>query len=436
MKYIKLFLGILINFLRAVSLGTALLCVAFLLPNDNIDKHMVGTAETIWDEGVYPALSEGFSSTLDNFTDSLMLLEAADNNDAPALQRALSAFHGNIGEENNPAGMLVRHYLGQESFDRSYEYPRYWHGFLIFLRPLLMFFDLKQIRIINGICQALLVIITCGLMLKKKRDLYVIPWILGYLMLMPIVSAKSLQYSTCFYVFMTGSLVLLLLPKERLSKYGAFVFLNIGIALAYFDFLTYPMVTYGAPMVVYLCLINDSGIVEKIISTVKNGMMWCLGYGGMWTSKWILATIVLKRDIVSDGLSQFSERTSDYAANFHLSKISVILANYREFFRTPVVYIALICILYLIYTIVKNKTYLSGKAWCSVGLYLLVGAAPVVWYCFATNHSAVHTWFTCKACLVSFLAVMFGLIDLAEPPKADEKEVEPDGSNSSTNTVL
>ena len=234
MKYIKLFLGILINFLCAVSLGTALLCVVFLLPNDNIDKHMVGTAETIWDEGVYPALSEGFSSTLDNFTDSLMLLEAADNNDAPALQRALSAFHGNIGEENNPAGMLVRHYLGQESFDRSYEYPRYWHGFLIFLRPLLMFFDLNQIRIINGICQALLVIITCGLMLKKKKDLYVIPWILGYLMLMPIVSAKSLQYSTCFYVFMTGSLVLLLLPKERLSKYGAFVFLNIGIALAYF----------------------------------------------------------------------------------------------------------------------------------------------------------------------------------------------------------
>ena len=436
MKYIKLFLGILINLLCAVILGTALLCAAFLLPNENIDVHMVRTAEIIQSEGVYPDLSEGFSSTLDNFTDSLMLLEAANGKDMPVLRRALSVVHGNIGEENNPAGMLVRHYLGQESFDRSYEYPRYWHGFIIFLRPLLMFFDLHQIRIINGICQALLVIITFGLMLKKRKDLYVIPWILGYLMLMPIVSAKSLQYSTCFYVFMTGSLVLLLLPKERLSKYGAFVFLNIGIALAYFDFLTYPMVTYGVPMVVYLCLINDSGMVEKIISIVKNGMMWCLGYGGMWTSKWILATIVLKRDIVSDGLSQFSERTSDYAANFHLSKISVILANYREFFRTPVIYIALICILYLIYSIVKNKTYLSGEAWQSMGLYILVGVAPVVWYCFATNHSAVHTWFTCKACLVSFLAVMFGLIDLAEPPKADEKEMEPDGSNSSTNTVL
>lgn len=436
MKYFKLFLGILINFLSAIILGTALLCMAFLLPNDNIEAHMESTADVILNEGVYPALSEGFSSTLDNFTDSLMLLEAADNNDASALERAMAIFHGNIGEENNPAGMLVRHYLWHEPFDRTYDYPRYWHGYLIFLRPLLMFFDLRQIRIINGACQAILMVLTCVLMLKKKKDLYVIPWMLGYLMLMPIVSAMSLQYSACFYVYMIGSLVLLLLSEERLRQYGALVFLNIGIALAYFDLLSYPMVTYGVPMVMYLCLINDSGIKEKIFNIVRNGVMWCLGYGVMWTSKWVLGSIILKRDIIYDGLSQFSERTSGYAENFQLSKISVILTNYRKFFKSPVVYIALICLLYLIYAIVKNKTYLYGEAWCSMGLYLLVGLSPVVWYCFATNHSAIHAWFASKACLVSFLAVMFGLICQAESLYTPEKNVKSDELTSDGGSVL
>ena len=109
MKSLKIISAIILNLLAAIVLGTALLYAVFLLPTNRIEKHMVQSAITIQNEGMYPCLSQGFSSTLDNFTDSLMLLHASDTNNESTLNRAMAVYHGNIGEENNPTAMLVYH---------------------------------------------------------------------------------------------------------------------------------------------------------------------------------------------------------------------------------------------------------------------------------------------------------------------------------------
>lgn len=413
-----------LNILATIAVGTALLCAVFLIPNDAAERHMVSSAVTIQNEGMYPYLSKGFSSTLDNFTDSLMLLNASDTKDEPVLKRAMAVYHGNIGEENNPAAMLVYHYVGGMEFDREYDYPRYWHGYLVFLRPLLEFFDFSKIRVINGITQILLFIATLWLMAKRKKEFYIIPWMIGYLMLMPLVQARSLQYSTCHYVFMTGSLFLLLLAEKKCRKYGFLVFLNIGIATAFFDLLTYPIATVGIPMLIFLMLTDDDSFIDRFQNIVKNGITWCVGYGGMWVSKWFLATRVLGRDIISDGISQFTERASDNVSGHQLSKGLVILANYKEFFKTPVIYIAVVCLVYLFYAIIRNKACHSAEALKKNLPYFMVGLAPIAWYMFATNHSAVHTWFTSKGCLVSVLAIFFGLISLAQTKEEERSQSE------------
>lgn len=414
MRRFKIISAIILNFLLAIVLGTALLYVVFLLPNSRVEKHMVQSAVTIQNEGMYPSLSQGFSSTLDNFTDSLMLLNASDTNDESALNRAIAVYHGNIGEENNPTAMLVYHYVGGVAFDREYDYPRYWHGYLVFLKPLLEFFDFTMIRIMNGIAQVLLFLSTAWLMFKRKKEFYIIPWMIGYLMLMPIVQAKSLQYSSCHYVFMIGSMVLLLLAEEKLRKYGIFVFLNIGMATAFFDLLTYPIVTYGVPMLVFLLLTDGDPFKKKIINIIKNGIYWGIGYGGMWVSKWILATRILGRDIIADGISQFTERVSDNVSGYQLSKGEVVLANYLNFFSSPAIYIAVVCLVYLIYIIIKSRNYHFKEALKKIAPCWLVGLTPVIWYIFVANHSAIHAWYTNKACLVSVLAVFWGLISLTQ----------------------
>ena len=235
MRILKNVLTIIINILFGVFAGTALLCIALSLPNGNVDKHVGMSAETIMHEGTYPDISRRFSSTLDNFNDSMMLIEAADNSDNSLLQRSMAIYRGNIDGCFNPAESLVYHYIDDTPYDRTYTYPRYWHGYLVFLKPLLEIVTYDTLRIINGIIQFGFFLLTAYFLVKRKKELYVIPWMLGYLMLMPIVQAKSLQYSSCYYIFMLGVATLLLLSEEQVRKYEPFVFLNIGILLAYFD---------------------------------------------------------------------------------------------------------------------------------------------------------------------------------------------------------
>lgn len=66
-------------------------------------------------------------------------------------------------------------------------------------------------------------------------------------------------------------------------------------------------------------------------------------------------------------------------------------------------------------------------------LLLTVGLSPIVWYGFATNHSAIHAWFTNKACVVSYLAVLFALNNLVGNKCTEENIIAQD---SGLDTVL
>lgn len=54
MKIFKIISAIILNLLVAIILGTVLLYVVFLLPNDRVEKHMAQSAITIQEEGMYP----------------------------------------------------------------------------------------------------------------------------------------------------------------------------------------------------------------------------------------------------------------------------------------------------------------------------------------------------------------------------------------------
>lgn len=434
---------LILNLILAVLLGLALLYIVFLLPTEKMDQNVRKAAFTISEEGVYPKLSSSFTSTLDNFTDSIMLLEAADDRDVPTLTRAVSAYRGGMNYSDNPADVLVGHYVWDYDFETTLTYLRYWHGYLVFLKPLLMLTDYHGIRVVNGIVHALLVLFCAYLFIKRKKDLYAIPWMLGYFMLMPLVLAKSLQYSSCFYVFVIGSLALLLIKDTW--KFAPFIFLNIGIATAFFDYLTYPIATFGVPMAVCLVLMEnaENKLVSYIWSVIKNGIFWCIGYAGMWVSKWVVTSIIKHYDVVSEALGVFQYRTSDTEAGVQFSRGSVVAGNFYYFLRTPVIYITLICLVYLIYTLIKNKASHSAYAWKKFIPYLIVSLAPVVWYCFALNHSGVHVFFANKACIVSYVSLLFGLISVSETRdvavemiQTSEQEVTTDGQNSSTDSVL
>lgn len=396
-----------VNLVIVASAGLLLLVVAYNLPTYWINIHIKESAYLVSNEGEYLNMYSWGASAIDNYTDSLMLLEAGYENDQSALNNALLVPNGEI-DDLTPGNVLVSHYLedaGSLEYTDVYNYPRYWHGYLIFLKPLLMLFNFRQIRQINLVCQILLTLLIAFMMYKKNLKKYIIPYLLVYLMFNPLVISKSMQYCSCFYVMSIGILVTLLLGKDKLKKYDYLLFFNIGILTSYFDFLTYPYITYAIPMCFYLLINDDESIKEKIISFIRLGIVWVCGYLFMWASKWVLASIMTDTNVIKDALETTMTRTSSVANP--LGEIEVY--NYLSYLMQPA---TILCLIYIVYKLIKAIRDKAETRWDNVLIYSLVFIIPILWYALAQNHSFVHYWFTFRGCSASTAGLLFLMCSL------------------------
>ena len=71
-------------------LGMLALWAAYLIPVDSIRKNVAKSVPLLAQEGRYPPQCAWAVSTLDNYTDSLMLMEAAHRSNDSAFQDAMS----------------------------------------------------------------------------------------------------------------------------------------------------------------------------------------------------------------------------------------------------------------------------------------------------------------------------------------------------------
>lgn len=227
-------------------------------------------------------------------------------------------------------------------------------------------------------------------------------------MLMPIALAKSLQFSTCFYILSLGTILVSLLSKKYDFNKIWMIFLYMGILTAFFDFLTYPIATLGIPLLVYLSSI-DSDEKNKYIIMIKSAFSWGIGYVGMWASKWILASIFTKENVIENAMIAIKGRSSNLSpSGEQYMVINVLLDNLKKFLYTP---FSLIFIVFLIYYYMRNKKYnIKEINWHEIiNPYFVMAIVPFLWYIFATNHSAIHSWFTNKTLVITVFSLMIGI---------------------------
>ena len=105
------------------------------------------------------------------------------------------------------------------------------------------------------------------------------------------------------------------------------LFFACGMCINFMDFLTYPIVTLGVPLIALLLLsLKDdrvnflTGLRKIIICSV----LWTAGYAVSWTTKWILASVVLKKNVLLDAAGQ---------AAFRIAGDAEQAANHREALR-------------------------------------------------------------------------------------------------------
>ena len=406
--------------LCGIVLGFVLLLLVELLPKDSMIRHVQESVPVLAEEGPYPQSASFRMSELDNFTDALILETAAYDGEESLLNKVLLRYRyrGYMeGESLNPLYSLVAYYSGEypEVEFRVINYARYWHGYLLYVKPLLCLLNYQQIRALNTAVQTLLVLVIVFLLWRNYLDKAIPAYLLIWGILLPPFMGKSLQYSSVYYIFSVAVIVLLLYFKKWVGTVRfLYFFLIIGMATSYFDLLTYPVATVGIPLVFYFllkCAACESGETkesmaaarENLIEILKFSAAWCAGYVFMWAGKWVLAALLTDEDIITTVYKQIQFRTSRMSgASQQISVLTMYASVIGTFLRNPATWIALLYIAFLLIWTLRRKN-------ARLDLIIPLGTVaifPFLWYFMATNHSMIHSWFTCRTLVVTMLGVM------------------------------
>lgn len=382
-----------------ILIGTVAVTLAYLCPvNEELQQR---SYQSIAEEGGYPAMpyigtgtyfSSYLPGVLDGGTDAVMLYTAEDTSQENLLVRAMRMFNA--------------YSQGQFTY--------YWQGYVVILRPLLLLFDYGEIRILNSVGQLLLVLGICCLIKRKKGTPYVFLYLTSYFLMMPMALSMSLQFTWVFYITAGGCLFVLLKP-QRLEKYGyLYFFLLLGMLTSYFDMLTYPLVTWGIPLVWWLVLQEKGRKSESYLKQViASGISWIAGYGLMWAGKWVIAGVVLKENIMKKALDEvlFRSGTLEGEAVSLADRFTAMYENWKHYEYKLYFLLLAVWLFWVIVRSIRRGFQESSK--CAA--FGLVGLSSFVWYFVLANHTQGHHFFTYRIYAVTILAVLAIALEVLLP---------------------
>lgn len=215
--------------LASVITGVVLLLLVYQIPAEPIMNNVMESQDIFVREGIYPmALPISFSQ-MDNYTDALILLESSYEGTESLSDKALLNYHYEKIEDGNNVNPFYT--IIDDKFGKTTEgflaliYPRYWHGYLIIMKPLLFFFNLHQIRWINLFLQSALTVYLLYLLYHSVRRMF-IPYLISYGMLLPTVISQSLQMSDVYYIAVVTSILFVKMGGDKYAgkrKNGSFL---------------------------------------------------------------------------------------------------------------------------------------------------------------------------------------------------------------------
>lgn len=394
--------------------GVLLLLLVFQLPTDKMYMHVCQSLPTLEKEFTEGVMVDGYQASLTgNFTDCLMLFYSIyDNPQHSTLEQIMHMYRteSSIGDGWAP-GESLRDYCNGVEHDKELSYGRYWHGYLVLLKPLLLITNLNSIRMMMSVTQLLLV----GMIIYFATKRGVGNLALAFLVSVPffyfVSMFASLSLSICFYI-MAITILISLCFHEKLKQKKRYLtlFLAVGMAVAYFDFLTYPLVTLAFPLIVVLYLDKEvwKTKLQKIFSY---SLQWGVGYIGLWALKWAFSDLLTGSNVIGDAVSTVFERTGTaYGGNKISGLFFVICQNLEVYFNWSFYVLAIFVIIFFVYHIIKSKCWYTNLNTIKERFVILsVALYPIIWYFLTQNHSEEHYMFTCKNIAIIVFAVICAL---------------------------
>lgn len=413
--FIKILKHMIVLLAGSALTGTLLLVLVFCIPTGHIRNHVVQSVDRMLvSEEALPdnAFLRHIMENKEDYTDSIIVQYAFEKIPGKnAFEHAMWAYHYDLKDEIWAAEDSLRAVLAGSDTSGMYlrEYSRYWHGYLLYIKPLLLILSWEQLVWLVLIVQMALLAAVVATAVRRKC-FGVVPAMVGGLLLMkPELMAVSLTMSVCSLITLIAVLFMLLKADWlREKNYYPEFFLCIGILTAYFDFLTYPVVTLGFPLCVYFLLSDRERIVSAAKRIVGYSFCWAVGYAGMWASKWVIADVTLGTGTIKDALWNVIGRTEAIGGRPRMNGgFYVISLNFQEYDSVIYAVIAVVLAILVVGALVWAlcaKT--SSRALLETLIpFLIIGIIPLAWIVVVQHHSALHARFTFRILGVTAMAL-------------------------------
>jgi len=396
-------------------IGTLLLVLVFCIPTGRIKENVHKSVDRILvssEQFEGNAFLQHIVQNKESYTDSIMVQYAFEKiPDKNVYEHAMWAYHYDLEEEIWAAEDSLRAVLNGADTSQMHlrEYSRYWHGYLEYLKPLLLIFSWEQLVWIELGLHIALLLAVAVLFIKKKVPGAILALVAGLAFMKPELMMVSLTMSVSL-IIMSTALIVQMKKSDWLAEKGWYpeFFLVVGILTSYLDFLTYPVVTLGFPLGIWFLMAEREAIWTAIKRIVGYSFCWGVGYAGMWASKWIIADLTLQTGTIRDAVWNVIGRTEAIGGRPRMNGGFYVLSlNLQEYGSSIYMIMAGVLIVLAVASIVwafcakvPVKTILE-----TIIPFIIIGIIPFAWIIVVQHHSALHARFTFRILGVAAFAL-------------------------------
>ena len=434
-QILKTFCKMIITLIISAIVGTLLLSIAYSFPTYKIKNNVQSSVDQLVSEGDHFTIFSGLRYTdFDNYSDANYLNAAMVDNSARGF---FTGLYGLEYENKNaqisydsPVTVLANVFLNSSDLQYKEYGRRFWNGYEIFVKPLMMIFTYGQVRNINLYLEISLLMLLIILMHKRHMERFAIPLVISYLLLGPVTMASSMAFSGFIYcTYIPCVLIMLFNEKIKQKQLYPLFFMMIGICVAYFNMNYLQLISFAYALVFY-CLMNGFPQKSKDAAVIFVAFFacWLMGFAGMYAMKWIVYELLTGLPLLSDMIARTLYRVSAtaYYTGPHISRFYAVAKNIKNLIlNIPWMAIELIFVFYMINK-AKNsgcKLYESIRFNGSVVMLLLMVTLVFLRYFVFANHIYVHSWVTYRiadAAILLFNSVITDIVFGAKNEKLSE----------------
>lgn len=420
-------------FISTVSVLWGLLIVTSFIPNSKIKDNLLESALSYTEKDAFEFANNGkFNSVSDNYADAILLNVMWNiKSGSPVISSLDTKYYD--GEEFGENWGLYQAINGTKP---NTDYTRYWHGSVIFIRPLMLFTDVNGVKAVGFTVLLLLITITVAILIIRKHHFAAAALILSLIGIQFWNIRLSLEYIPAFVICFTMCLLYILLEKK------GEIFLTLlsvagGVMIAFFDFLTVETITILVPLVLVFIIRTDDkrlgSFKDNLLITIKCGICWGLSYIMTFAVKWTAASIAVGENKFGTAFSAAGVRlygsTEENVMPIYKQIPAAVAANLSTIFGgteridTSVIIIGLL-ITALIFGIILYFFKDKKKNTSLTLTILVIMAVPYIRYMVLNNHSYLHEFFTYRAQITVILglcAILRYNIDLSKLVKGRKK---------------